>query len=239
MIVRIVFVSFDGFLQTVYCPHNQVTYRRPMDNWIALVKTNMEDRKVTQGELAERLGMSQGGVGHWLNKRRAPSVVDMNRVLAALGLGYLEVALDIRERAEEVPVQKHYTPYFRYPVSDWSGLCEVREERAAYGAARFELTDYHAQGEAFWLPVSGDAMTAPSGLSVSAGMLILVDPAIQAEPGKLVVAQWAACPQATFRQLLEESGQLYLVPLNPTYPKQPFTDDCHILGVVVQATAKF
>ncbi len=210
-----------------------------MDNWIALVKANMEDRKVTQGELAERLGMSQGGVGHWLNKRRAPSLADMNRVLAALGLGYLEVALDIRERADEVPLEKNYNPYFRYPVSDWKGLCEVREERATYGAARFELSDYHAQGDAFWLPVTGDAMTAPSGLSVSAGMMILVDPAIKAEPGKLVVAQGAANPQATFRQLLEESGQLYLVPLNPTYPKQPFTDDCHILGVVVQATAKF
>ena len=210
-----------------------------MDNWIALVKANMEDRKVTQGELAERLGMSQGGVGHWLNKRRAPNLTDMNRVLTALGLGYLEVALDIRERAEEALPEKNYNPYFRYPVSDWKGLCEVREERATYGAARFELSDYHAQGDAFWLPVTGDAMTAPSGLSVSAGMMILVDPAIKAEPGKLVVAQGAANPQATFRQLLEESGQLYLVPLNPTYPKQPFTDDCRILGVVVQAMAKF
>lgn len=210
-----------------------------MDNWIALVKANMEDRKVTQGELAERLGMSQGGVGHWLNKRRAPSLADMNRVLAALGLGYLEVALDIRERADEVPLEKNYNPYFRYPVSDWKGLCEIREERAPYGTARFELTDYHAHGDAFWLPVTGDAMTAPSGLSVSAGMMILVDPAIAAEPGKLVVAQWAESPQATFRQLLEESGQLYLVPLNPTYPKRQFTGDCRILGVVVQATAKF
>ena len=210
-----------------------------MDNWITLVKANMKDRKVTQEQLAERLGMSQGGVGHWLNKRRAPNLTDMNRVLTALGLGYLEVALDIRERAEEALPEKNYNPYFRYPVSDWKGLCEVREERATYGAARFELSDYHAQGDAFWLPVTGDAMTAPSGLSVSAGMMILVDPAIKAEPGKLVVAQGAANPQATFRQLLEESGQLYLVPLNPTYPKQPFTDDCHILGVVVQAMAKF
>lgn len=199
----------------------------------------MEDRKVTQGELAERLGMSQGGVGHWLNKRRAPSLVDMNRVLAALGLGYLEVALDIRERAEEALPEKNYNPYYRYPVSDWRGVCEVREERAPYGMSRFELTDYHAQGDAFWLPVTGDAMTAPSGLSVSAGMMILVDPAIAAEPGKLVVAQWAESPHATFRQLLEESGQLYLVPLNPTYPKRLFTDECRILGVVVQATAKF
>ncbi len=211
-----------------------------MDNWIALVKANMKDRKVTQDELAERLGMSQGGVGHWLNKRRVPSLADMNRVLAELGLGYLEVALEIREREKELPgVETHYNPYFRYPVSDWKGACELREERATYGAARFELTDYHAEGEAFWLPVTGDAMTAPSGLSISAGMLILVDPARAAEPGKLVVAQWADHPHATFRQLLEESGQLYLVPLNPTYPKQLFTDACRILGVVVQATAKF
>ncbi|WP_411389054.1 LexA family protein [Pseudomonas sp. MPB23] len=211
-----------------------------MDKWIALVKTNMEDRKVTQGELAERLGMSQGGVGHWLNKRRAPSLADMNRVLEALGLGYLEVALDIRERRDEhLAAPARYNPYFRYPVSDWKGLCEVREERATYGVHRFESSDYHARGEAFWLPVTGDAMTAPAGLSISAGMMILVDPAIAAEPGRLVVAQWADHPQATFRQLLEESGQRYLVPLNPTYPKRLFTDDCRILGVVVQATAKF
>ena len=212
-----------------------------MDKWIALVKANMKDRKVTQGELAERLGMTQGGVGHWLNKRRVPSLEDMNRVLRELGLGYLEVALEIRERnAEDEPVvQNHYSPYFRYPVSDWKGLCEIREEPARYSAARFELTDYHAQGEAFWLPVAGDAMTAPSGLSISAGMMILVDPAITAKPGKLVVAQRAESPQATFRQLQQESGQLYLVPLNPTYPKVLFTDDCHILGVVVQATARF
>lgn len=212
-----------------------------MDNWIALVKANMKDRKVTQGELAERLGMTQGGVGHWLNKRRVPSLEDMNRVLRELGLGYLEVVLEIRERnvEGEPAAQKHYNPYFRYPVSEWKGLCEIREEPARYVAARFELTDYHAQGEAFWLPVAGDAMTAPSGLSIGAGMMILVDPAISAEPGKLVVAQRADSAQATFRQLQQESGQLYLVPLNPTYPKVLFTDDCHILGVVVQATARF
>lgn len=211
-----------------------------MDKWIALVRANMKDRKVTQDELAERLGMSQGGVGHWLNKRRVPSLADMNRVLEELGLGYLEVALDIRQKTDAQPSGlQHYNPYFRYPVSDWKGVCELREERPAYGAARFELSDYHAQGEAYWLPVVGDAMTAPSGLSIGDGMIILVDPAIDAEPGKLVVAQWAHSTQATFRQLREESGQLYLVPLNPTYPKQLFSDDCRILGVVVQASAKF
>jgi SOS-response transcriptional repressor LexA len=82
-------------------------------------------------------------------------------------------------------------------------------------------------------------MTAPSGLSIGEGMLILVDPDVAAQPGKLVIAQWPDSTEAIFRKLIEEGGQRYLVPLNPTYPKALYTDDCRIIGVVVQATARF
>ena len=68
-----------------------------MDKWIELVKAKMSELKVTQEVLADRLGMSQGGVGHWLNKRRSPSIEDMNRVLRALGMDFLEVAMVVRE----------------------------------------------------------------------------------------------------------------------------------------------
>ncbi|MFJ2693420.1 LexA family protein [Pseudomonas sp. NPDC087336] len=212
-----------------------------MDKWIALVKAKMSELKITQEILADRLGMSQGGIGHWLTKRRQPGIDDMNRVLQALGLDFLEVALVIREPAQEqddeVCLTQKYNPYFRYPVSDWRDTAQVRDgERASY---RFELSDYHARGAAFWLTVVGDAMTAPSGPSVAEGMLILVDPDVEAVPGKLVIAQWPDSSEAIFRKLSEEGGQRYLVPLNPTYPKSLFTDECRIIGVVVQATVKF
>ncbi|CAI8944342.1 Phage repressor [Pseudomonas sp. IT-P291] len=215
-----------------------------MDKWIELVKAKMSELKITQEILAERLGMSQGGIGHWLNKRREPGIDDMNRVLRALGLEFLEVALVIREPQastdDEVPLTHKYNPYFRYPVSDWREPAEVRDgEVAVYGKGRFELSDYHAQGPAFWLRVAGDAMTAPTGISIPEGMLILVDPAVEAVPGKLVIAQWPDSAEATFRKLIEEGGQRYLVPLNPTYPKALYTDECRIIGVVVQATARF
>ncbi|POA31621.1 MULTISPECIES: LexA family transcriptional regulator [unclassified Pseudomonas] len=221
-----------------------------MDKWIELVKAKMSELKITQEKLAERLAMSQGGIGHWLNKRRQPSLEDMNRVLRELGLGFLEVALVIREPElasdepqegdYEVSLAQKYNPYFRYPVSDWQGISEVREAApAAYAKGRHELSDYHAQGPAFWLVVVGDAMTAPSGISIAQDMLILVDPAAEAVPGKLVIAQWPDSAEATFRKLIEEGGQRYLVPLNPTYPKALFTNECRIIGVVVQATAKF
>ncbi|PTT26219.1 LexA family transcriptional regulator [Pseudomonas sp. HMWF021] len=219
-----------------------------MDKWIELVKAKMSELNVTQVELGERVGMSQGGIGHWLNKRREPGIKEMNRVLQALGMEFLEVAMVIREPQpspdDEVPLTHKYNPYFRYPVSDWRAPCEAREREAApYAksseAQRFELTDYHAGGPAFWLRVTGDSMTAPKGLSVPEGMLILVDPAVEAVPGKLVVAQWPDSPEAIFRKLDEEGGQRYLMPLNPTWPKALFTDDCRIIGVVVQATVRF
>jgi hypothetical protein len=165
----------------------------------------------------------------------------MNRVLQALGLEFLEVALVIREPADSqddgICLTHKYNPYFRYPVSDWRETAEVRDGDAAQ--YRFELSDYHARGAAFWLTVVGDAMTAPSGLSIGEGMLILVDPDVEAVPGKLVIAQWPDSSEAIFRKLIEEGGQRYLVPLNPTYPKALYTQECRIIGVVVQATAKF
>jgi SOS-response transcriptional repressor LexA len=218
-----------------------------MDKWIELVKAKMSELKITQVELGERVGMSQGGIGHWLNKRREPGVTEMNKVLKALGMDFLEVALVIREPQadadDEMPLAQKYNPYFRYPVSDWRVSSEVRESATAYATTqdkrRFELTDYHARGPAFWLIVAGNAMTAPSGPSIAEGMLILVDPAVEAVPGKLVIAQWQDSDEAIFRQLIEEGGQRYLMPLNPTWPKALFTDECRIIGVVVQATARY
>ncbi|MGF6201973.1 LexA family protein [Pseudomonas laurylsulfatiphila] len=215
-----------------------------MDKWIELVKAKMSELKITQEILAERLGMSQGGIGHWLNKRREPGIEDMNRVLQALGLEFLEVALVIREpqasAEDEIPLAHKYNPYFRYPISDWHEPAEVRDgEVPVYSKARYELSDYHARGPAFWLRVAGDAMTAPNGISIPEGMLILVDPAVEVVPGKLVIAQWPDSTEATFRKLIEEGGQRYLVPLNPTYPKALYTEECRIIGVVVQATARF
>ncbi|KHK66112.1 MULTISPECIES: LexA family protein [Pseudomonas] len=215
-----------------------------MDKWIELVKAKMKELHITQVVLAERLGMSQGGVGHWLTKRRQPSLEDMNRVLQELGLEFLEVAMVIREpdtsTDEGMALAQKYNPYFRYPVNDWHDIGAVREgDLVEYQPPRYELTDYHAQGDAFWLVVVGDAMTAPSGLSIPEGMSILVDPAIEAVPGKLVIAQLPGSSDATFRKLIEESGQRYLVPLNPTYPKTLYTEQCRIIGVVVQATIRF
>src|SRR3546814_12323276 len=63
-------------------------------------------------------------------------------LLRELGLEFLEVAMVIREpdtsTEEGMALAQKYNPYFRYPVSDWSEVGEIREgDLASYSQTRY------------------------------------------------------------------------------------------------------
>jgi len=219
-----------------------------MDKWIALVRDRMEELGLTQEQLAERVGVSQGSVGHWVNKRRQPKIESMNRTFVEIGMPHYNVSLQLRiqgQVGEERGVYQmddadddldlmQYIVCFRYPVLAWSELgVEEREEPGV-----FEQTDYLAKGKAFWLTVENEAMSAASGRSVPQGMRMLVDPGVEVEPGRLVIARQPGKP-AIFRELAEEGGQRYLKALNSNYPTLLCEDGCEFLGVVVRVHGTF
>ena len=219
-----------------------------MDKWIALVRDRMEELGLSQEQLAERVGVSQGSVGHWVNKRRQPKIDSMNRVFVELGMPHYNVRLQLRilgqvgedrggyevdDTDDDLDLMQ-YIVCFRYPVLDWEelGAAEAAEP------AVFEQTDYLAQGKAFWLTVENDAMSAASGRSVPQGVRILVDPGLEAGPGRLVIARQPGKP-AIFRELVEEGGQRYLKALNSSYPALLCEEGCELLGVVVRMHGAF
>jgi len=54
------------------------------DKWIDETKRIMRERKITQQELADRLGITRGALGHWLTGKRIPryeSICAMSRIL--------------------------------------------------------------------------------------------------------------------------------------------------------------
>ena len=219
-----------------------------MDKWIALVRDRMEELGLTQEQLAERVGVSQGSVGHWVNKRRQPKIESMNRTFVEIGMPHYNVSLQLRivgQVGEERGIYEvddsdddldlmQYIVCFRYPVLGWDelGIAEGAEPGV------FEQTDYLAQGKAFWLTVENDAMSAASGRSVPQGMRMLVDPGVDAEPGRLVIARQPGKP-AIFRELAEEGGQRYLKALNSNYPALLCEEGCEFLGVVVRVHGSF
>ncbi|MGN8259343.1 LexA family transcriptional regulator [Pseudomonas sp. SMSB3] len=214
-----------------------------MDKWIALVRDRMEELKLTQEQLAERVGVSQGSVGHWVNKRRQPKIESMNRTFVEIGMPHYSVSLQLRiqgqvgeargtylvdEEDQDLDLMQ-YIVCFRYPVLAWDALDGAVEADPGV----FEQTDYLARGKGYWLTVENDAMSASSGRSVPQGMRILVDPGLEVESGRLVIARQPG-KTAILRELAEEGGQQYLKALNGSYPTLVCEAGCEFLGVVVR-----
>ena len=55
-----------------------------MDAWYDLAKQAMASQGISQELMAERLGVTQGAVGHWLNGKREPKLETINRMLELL-----------------------------------------------------------------------------------------------------------------------------------------------------------
>ena len=63
----------------------------PMNKWNLVAKARMKELKVTQESLAEKLGVTQGAVAHWLSGRREPDLETIGRILSSLGLPPLQM----------------------------------------------------------------------------------------------------------------------------------------------------
>lgn len=82
------------------------------------------------------------------------------------------------------------------------------------------------------LKVNGDSM-APK---FPPGILIIVEPEMEADPGDFVIAK-NGDEEATFKQLVKDSGRWFLRPLNDRYPITPL-EGFTVIGVVREAVLR-
>ncbi|RJT26892.1 LexA family protein [Buttiauxella izardii] len=209
--------------------------------WYDLAKSLMKSQGVNQEQLAEHLGITKGAVSHWLNARREPSLGEISKILQFLGKRNFSVGaggLIIDENIKgDVEYVGPYSPGKKYPVissvqaGSWSEACEP------YTLKDIDLwleSDAHIQGDAFWLEVEGDSMTAPVGLSVPEGTFVLFDTGREPVNGSLVIAKLSDSNEATFKKLIIDGGQKYLKGLNPAWPLVPVNGNCKTIGVAVE-----
>jgi SOS-response transcriptional repressor LexA len=213
-----------------------------MEKWTQRAKARMSEIGITQEQLAERLGVTQGAIGHWLNERREPKLEMINRIMKELGISLLQAVENDSVKNSfdaNVDLLLHSENLFKYPVLSWvqaGAWAEALEPAYPGDDGPLEVSDYQAKGKAFWLEVKGDSMTAPAGRSIPEGAKVLVDTGIEPISGKLVVAKLVDSNEATFKMFVEDAGQRFLKPLNPSYPLIKINGNCRIIGVVVRAT---
>lgn len=205
--------------------------------WYDLAKQLMRAQGMSQDSLADLMGITKGGLSHWLNGRREPNLEDIARIMRALGRRQFTVTHDGMVIDDSISNTLPGAPPLdvgRYPVIDWKDAgCYMEESKRAL--LPHVNTSVICSDDSYWLVAKGESMNAPQGLSIPAGTMILVDPHAPAIDGKLVMAQLEEGQTPTFKQLIIDGGQKLLRSLNPLYPPIPLNPESKIIGVVVDA----
>lgn len=207
------------------------------DEIAARLKSLRESKGLSQKALAELCGWkSQSRIGNYELGTRSVSADDAAIIAKALGVTPAELlfgdALD-----SDLTYVGAYKPGKKYPVLSSVQAGAWAEAVETYTLADIDLwleSDVHIQGDAFWLLVDGDSMTAPAGLSIPEGTYVLFDTGREPINGSLVVAKMSDSNEATFKKLIMDGGVKYLKGLNPAWPLIPINGNCQIIGVAVE-----
>lgn len=211
--------------------------------WYDLAKERMKALGVTQEDIAVHLGITKGAVSHWLNGRRQPTLQEISEIFNRLGIKDPvfntdgTFSLQHGENPDTLPPE----PQYSYPLftSVQAGSFSAVGSFTEKDATEWVSTTRKASDRAFWLTVEGHSMTAPAGSKPSfpEGMLILVDPDEDVNPGDFCVAGVFNDTEVTFKRFTWEGGKPWLEPLNPNprYESIPCNEACRIIGKVIKA----
>lgn len=194
----------------------------------------IEEHK-TQTALAEATGKAPAQLSQWLNAS-PDSKTGKPRVMSS------QAARDIEEKTGKptgwmdqagVPPSGPWDgnvseapgvmPARKYPVissvqaGEWAEIIDAFQPGDAddWQASPMDLGPH-----GFLLKVDGHSMTNPAGGrdNFPEGILVYINPDVEAVPGDFVVAKRVRENTATFKQLCLVDGELFLHAINPTWP---------------------
>ena len=187
---------------------------------------------LTQYELAELTGSSQTSIqkierGDTKNPRNIEALARALKCTPE----YLQFGItdnkDTNSNVSPGPAIKATAPLISWvQAGAWSEISEIK----AYDAERF-MCPVNCSDLTFVLKVQGVSMEP----KFHEGDLIFVDPEAECIHGSYVVARLDDNNEATFKQLIIESGQKFLKAANPNWPEQliAINGNCTLVGKVI------
>lgn len=207
------------------------------------IRARKLDLQLSQEEIANRAGISQGMVAKLINRKSETTsrIADLAKALecSVEWLSYGQEQFRIKEDAAVYNVSPAMQTDRYVPLVSWVQAGEFNEaiDIHATGYADEWVARINGGDSVYALRVRGHSMTAPIGSphSFPEGMIIHVDPDQASKNGDFVIAKVNGEDGVTFKQL-KHDDKPYLFALNPSYP--PIFDEFRILGKVIGVSLK-
>ena len=186
-----------------------------MNTWYEQAKARMRERQISQEQMAERMGVTQGAIGHWLNGRREPKLEVINRMLELLDLPPLVVtalASTGEDGALEHEGKLEPQAFRRAPMK---GIAQLGPEgfwdalEHADGWIDVPSTDPNA----YSLRVRGDSMSP----AIRDGWAVWCEPNREPVPGEYVMVRCVNGQQMVKELLYSNSECVSLMSVNASF----------------------
>ena len=200
------------------------------------VKERRKELDLTQVKLSEMIGIAQQSLQR-IEDGTTKTTKKINELAKALQCTpeFLQfgVTENINSNVSLGPTLKAAVPLISWvQAGAWSEISEIKE----YDADRY-LCPVKCSDQTFALKVHGVSMEP----KFYEGDLIFVDPEAECIHGSYVVARLDDNNEATFKQLIIESGHKFLKAANPNWPEQliPINGNCTLVGKIIFAGKSF
>lgn len=204
------------------------------------IKAQRKNLKLTQGDIAKRIGIARVSYTQWELGETNPKGENLLKLAQVLnctpdwlisGKGHPD---DIHENVEAAPRLKGLVPVINeVQAGHWTDIKTGFDEEANEWIPTIHSNSRYT----FALRVVGDSMLNPhEKRSLSEGMIVVVDPEKQAKHRSIVVARLENSEKATIKELVIDGDIRYLRPFNPQFPIIPITEGTMIIGTVVSAS---
>jgi SOS-response transcriptional repressor LexA len=201
------------------------------------IRKRRKELRLTQKQVGKSVGVSAVSVTHWEGDETSPRGKSLH-VLAKIlrttpdwliyGKGSPEESWSNVSPGPEI--QGKVPLISSVQAGMWS---EIVDNFQPGDAEEWRETTAKVGKNAFALRVQGDSMVNPRGFpSIPAGAVVIVDPGVHPDSGKIVVARLDDTMEATIKKLVIDGPNRYLMPLNPDYRPIEINGNCTIVGVV-------
>lgn len=207
-----------------------------MKKWQDVVKSALAAQGISQEQMAERLGVTQGAIGHWLKGIREPKLEMINRMLSELGLPELTIP---GESSELVPGPQLSRPFRAArilgtaqlgPDGYWDALA------ASDGYVDVPSSD----PDAYALRVKGDSMTP----AIRNNWVVWCEPNHALIPGEYVMVRRTNGECMVKELLYENELEVSLMAVNDGYgrltiAREEIEQIHHVGGIVAPSKIKY
>lgn len=190
----------------------------------------MEQIGLSQEDLAERLGCTQGAVGHWLSGRREPKLDTINQVLAEVGLPPL--AFHDAEESNVEPGPPVSSPYREIKIL---GTAQMGTEGYWHALDEADgVVDVPSRDPgAYALRLKGDSM-APA---IRSGWIAVCEPNGRLVPGEYVMIRLVDGESMLKELLYANEVEVSVMSVNDAYGRRTIPieqiDQIHYVGAIV------